>query len=1033
MNLSSIGIKRPVAMLMVVSIIILLGMISFTMIPVDLYPEMELPVLLIMMDYEGAGPEEVETMLTRPMEESLSTLDGLDEITSYSQQGRSIMLLSFNWGTDMKYASLEAREIVDIVRGHLPGDIGSPMVMQLDPDMMPIVQVGMVGDLDYQQLTETADGMVKTQLERIDGVAVVDVAGGEQREISVNIDPYKLQEHGLSVEDVALAVQASNIDVSGGTVEDGEREYALQVSGQFEDVNEIESVFVGSDESGSPISLGDIGYVVDENVIQEPVTTINGEETISLSIRKQSDANTVEVANSIHKELDKLQSELPGNVEFEVVIDQSEFIQEAINSLIEVALVGAVLAMIVLWIFLGNFRATTIVGVAIPISVVGTFALIYMRGDSLNFITLGGLALGVGMMVDNAVVILENIFSKREQGMEPALAAERGSKEVAGAITASTITSVVAFLPVIFVEGVAGIIFTPLAWTVTFSLFVSLIVAISVMPVLTVKVMPEGTDFSKKNKFSQKVDQGMDKLRNKYKNLLQLSLDNRKIVVSLFVLFMVFSVFLYSFVGFEFLPAMDAGVLNITFDFPAGTTFEEMEAEILRVESYLEEFEDIEFIFTQVGAGSATELLGSSGGRIDVSLVDLDERDNSVFEVAEKIRRDIPETAGVDMRVSVMDISGGVGDDVEIIVRGDELEVLEEQTSLIANSIEEVEGIREIETSFDEELPQVSIDIDHKRAQSHGLTSYQVGEFINLAMTDETITIFREDGQEYQVDMVMEYHHDIDIPNLKNLYIPSPLGYSVPLRELATFEVTTAPRHIQRENEMRSGAVTAQLLDRELSEAMEDIQKEVDKLDIPDGYFVEYGGAYEEMVDAFDGLKLALILGIVLVFMTMAAQFESLIYPFIIMFTLPQTFVGIIGALLITNRSLSIIAFIGIIMLAGIVVNNGIVMVDYANQLYHGKKMQRREALLEAGKSRLRPILMTSLTTILGMLPMAIAVGEGAEVRAPLATVVIGGLAVSTVLTLVLVPVMYSILDDFTNFFAKKKAKKKAEKANISS
>ncbi|WP_353894177.1 efflux RND transporter permease subunit [Proteinivorax hydrogeniformans] len=1031
MNLSSLGIKRPIAMLMVVSIILLLGVISFTMIPVDLYPEMDLPVLLVMMDYDGAGPEEVETMLTRPMEEALSTLDGLDEINSISQQGRSIIILDFNWGTDMKFASLEARETVDMVLGHLPGDISSPMVMQLDPDMMPIIQLGMVGDLDYQELTEMANGEVKTRLERIEGVAMVDVAGGEEREISIVVDPYKLDKYGLSVEEVAMSVQASNIDVSGGTIVDGEREYVLQVLGQFNELKDIESVFIGSDKSGTPIALGDVGYIEDKTVVQKPITTINGEETISLGIRKQNDANTVEVASLIHEEIAKLEGELAGDVNFEVVIDQSMFIEEAIDSLIEAGVVGAILAMIVLWIFLGNFRATVIVGVAIPVSVIGTFALIYLRGDSLNFITLGGLALGIGMMVDNAVVILENIFSKREKGIEPTLAAQKGSKEVAGAITASTITSAVAFLPVIFVDGIAGIIFAPLAWTVTFSLFVSLLVAISIMPVLTVKVIPEGMNVNEKNKFSQKVDKALERLKLTYKNLLKTSLSKRKAVVALFVLFMVFSVFLYSFVGFEFLPAMDAGILSITFEFPAGTTFDEMEDEVYRVESYLEEIEEIDLISTEVGSGGAFDLFGGAGGRIDVSLVDLRDRNQSVFEVAEEVRETVPPRPGVDMTVSVMDMSGGVGDDVEIILRGDQLEILEEQTELIGRAIEGVDGIREVETSFDEELPQLSIEIDHKRAQSHGLTSYQVGEFINFAMTGETVTIFREDGYEYQVGMVMDYHHDVDIPNVQNLSIPSPLGYSVPLRELANFEVTTAPRAIQRENEIRAGYVTAQLLDRDLSSAMEEIQEEVDKLDIPDGYILEYGGAYEEMVDAFDGLILALILGIVLVFMVMAAQFESLIYPLIIMFTLPQTFVGIIAALLITNRSLSIIAFIGIIMLAGIVVNNGIVMVDYTNQLYHGKKMERKKALLEAGQSRLRPILMTSLTTILGMLPMAFSVGEGAEVRAPLATVVIGGLAVSTVLTLVLIPVMYSILDDFKIWMAKKASNKNNKATNL--
>ncbi|ACB85508.1 efflux RND transporter permease subunit [Natranaerobius thermophilus] len=1024
MNLAGIGIKQPIGVLMVVIGVILIGFIAVSETPIDLYPDIDLPVVMIATEYEGAGPEEVENMVTSHLEDALSTVDGIDTIMSTSRPGESEIIIRFDWGTDMDFAALEVREMVDMVMEELPDEIGRPSVIQLDPDMLPVIQAGIEGDLEDQEMTELAENVLASRIERLEGVALVEVAGGVEREIQIQVDPYKLSAYEISLEELGELIYASNADVSGGEIQDGRREYLIEVEGEFETVEEIEQLIV-TESGGIPIRLKEIAEVKDTTERQRPITKINGDSTVSLSVRKESEANTVDVANVVQEEFDELEEELPEDIRFDVAMDQSEFIEASISTLVNMGVSGAIVAMVVLWLFLGNIRSTIIIGIAIPISVIATFNLIYFQEYTLNFITLGGLALGIGMMVDSAIVILENIFRKREEGLPPVDAAIEGSKEVTSAIIAATITSVIAFLPIVFVEGVASIVFAPLAWTVTFALVSSLIVASGVIPLMTTKFIGTDVNLSERsNKITKIFDQKLQVMTEKYEYIIEWGLNSRKLIGTIFVVVLFVTLSLIPLVGFEFLPPLDTGEISVNIETPVGMPIEQTEAVIGEYEEMLMEITEVETVFTSIGGGGLLDDEVSNVGSIEVELVDESERDKETTEVVEDIREEYPRIPGVSVTVTEKDLAAGavgLDDDIDISVRGDDLETLEKLTEEIAETVRSIEGTEEVSTSFEELAPQLTINMNRDQALTHGLTPYQTGAYLNTALSGQLVSLYREDGEEFNMEILMEHPEEWDLATIDSFFIQNPQGNLVPLEEIADTSVGEAPRDIERQDQLRSGNVTGLIEGRDLGSVMDDIQDELAKKDLPTGYNIEYMGIYRDTVEAFEELTLALGLSVILVYMVMASQFGSLLYPFIIMFTIPLTMLGVVSSLLITGRTFSLVAFIGVIMLAGIVVNNGIVMVDYINLLYKERGYSRHQAVVEAGKKRLRPILMTTSTTIIGMVPLALGIGEGAEAIAPMATVTIGGLLVSTLLTLIIIPVIYTMMDDVSIWLASRR------------
>jgi HAE1 family hydrophobic/amphiphilic exporter-1 len=1020
---------------MAILIIVIIGVVAVTKVPIDLYPDLELPAATIYTEYEGASPEEIESRVTKPLEEIVGTVEGVDTINSISKKDASIIVVEFNWGRDMDFATLDLREKVDLIREYLPVEIDDPVITKVDPSADPIMQLGLSGMDDLVKLKTYADDIVKPRIERLPGVASVEVVGGLDREIKVLVDPVKLDSYGLSLSRVINTLRAENLEISGGDIIEGNREYLVRTLGEFENLNQIENMVISIGQGGY-IHLKDIAEVKDDFEDVETITYVNGKPSIGLLVYKQSDANTVRTSNLVRRELVETKKYLPGEVQIDISTDQAIFINKSIKNLMKTAMIGALLATAVLYIFLRNFTSTLIIGLAIPLSIISTFNLMYFKGLSMNLISLGGLGIGVGMMVDNSIVSLESIYRYwKDDGLLPKEAAKLGSAEIGGAITGSTLTTVVVFLPIIFVQGMTAQLFSPLAYTVTFSLLSSLFVAITLVPMMASiffrgKYSQQKVTGNKNKKLSVLVDRisyYIDILDEKYRKALAWSLKHRKAVLVIALLSFMASFLFVPLIGSEFIPHMDSGEFKVEVEMPGGTPIEKTEEVAKQIWTYIDKIPEVEQIFVEIGTSDTQGDTSSNPERAEfnVIMVSRSQRDRSTGEIIDDLRKDLENIPGADIKVTekAFVIAGFFASaPISISIQGDDLETLQTVTQEIAEEVKKVPGTREVETTFDQASPEIHLTINREKASVLGLNVYEIGQTIRAAVNGEVATLFRTNDDEYDIRVQLKPEYRENILDLRKLTVTSPSGYQVPLSEITEINRGEGPSNIDRENQVRVAYITSEVLGRDIGSITKEIQDKIGKMDIPPGYTIDFSGEVEEMRDSFKDLAGAMILAVILVYMIMAAQFESLLYPLIIMFTIPLTFIGVSMGLGLTGRPLSVPAFLGIIMLAGIVVNNGIVLVDYINTL-RKRGLSRDEAILKAGPTRLRPILMTTTTTVLGLLPIALGIGDGAEVQAPMATVVTTGLTTSTLLTLIVIPVLYSIFDEAGSFIKKIKLK----------
>ncbi|MEA1962379.1 MAG: efflux RND transporter permease subunit [Bacillota bacterium] len=1037
MKIANFAVKRPVAMIILVSVVIILGFFTLARIPVDLYPEMKFPMAAVITSYPGAGPEEVESQVSKPIESMVNTISGVKELQSQSSSGNSMLLIQFNWGTDMDNATIDIREKVAIIEKYLPDGVDKPMVVKMDPTMMPIIQMGIsAGDkISLAQLQSIAEDVIEPRLSRIPEVASVVVTGGLQREVKVEVDPVKLEAFGLSLSQVNQVLQMENFNMSSGKVGQGEREYFVRNLQQFKTVDDLEDVAILT-PTGNTVYLGDIASIVDGYKDDPQLTRVDGSSAVGIHCLKQSDANTVKACTAVKDEMEKIEQELGMDLNVKVTFDQSSFIKQSLDTTKRMIWEGALLAMLILFLFLRNVRSTIIIFTSIPLSIIATFILMYFNKNTVNLVTLGGLALGIGRMVDDSIVVFENIYRHRSMGLPPMEAAIKGASEVGNAVIAATLTFIAVFFPILFVTGLASVLFKPLAITVSFAIFCSLLVALTIVPLMSSRML---TDKSMEKKAVgdgkiARITSGfanwIDNLGERYKTLLEWSLGHRKIVIITVTVMMIASFAVMPLIGAEFLPKMDSGEISIVIDTDKGSQIEHTDAVISQIEEQLREIPEVYTVFTSVGRNAnmfLDESTQTNQGSIYVKLLPRDERKKNIDTIAEEIRQGVENVAGAKIEVSIMDAtSGGMGGStgpVNVQVRGDNLSVLKEISTEIAAIVRAVPGTREVTSSLSDGNPEVQVKIDRRRAATYGLTPMQISSEIRNAMQGSVATRYKVEGEE--VDVRVRYtpqgHEDMDY--LQNLTILTPHGAVLKLGQIATFEMAQGPVQITRVNQVRKAEINGYLLNRDLKSVMTDIQAKINEMNLPAGYVVEYGGENKEMMDSFSSLAIALLLAIILVYAVMAIQYESFFNPFVIMFSIPTALIGVVLGLLITGRSFSVPAFIGLIMLVGIVVSNAIVLVDYLKQLRDGG-MEKNAAIVEAGRVRLRPILMTALSTILAMLPLAFGIGEGAESQAPLATVVIGGLFVSTFITLVLVPVVYSLFDDWGKKISKRFSKK---------
>jgi HAE1 family hydrophobic/amphiphilic exporter-1 len=1011
MKISNLSIKRPVTVIMLMLIVIMLGIVSFMNLGVDLYPEINVPVAIVSTNYSGAGPQEIENLVTRPLEGALATVSGLEDIQSSSAEGSSLVVLMFDFGIDMDNAALEMREKVDMVKGFLPDDATSPLVFKIDPNAMPILTLSVNSTGTIEETQTIVEDKILSRLERIEGIASVNTSGGLDQEVVIQVDQLALNSYNLSFNQLKGILISENLNLPSGEIDRGEKSIPLRIVGEFESIEEINNLPIILN-NGQIIRLKDVAAV---ELTSEDITMINrldGEVAIGLSLSKATDSNTVQVAEEVVKELAKLENELE-DVEIEVIYNSADFINKAISNVAMSGIIGGILAVLILYVFLRNLRTTAVIAISIPVSIIATFALIYFNGITLNLMTLGGLALGLGMLVDNSIVVLENIYRYRDMGYSRVDAAKEGTNEVSMAIIASTLTTVAVFLPIVFVQGVTSILFKELALTITFSLLASLVVALTIVPMLSSLILKVDHSKDEKKRYSL-FDRGFEKVQNFYGSLVRKVIRKRKTTVAIIIVTLIASIGLLTTIGAEFIPSMDEGSIQISVSLPNGTGFDTTLEIVDQIESDIRSVEEIDTIYSSIGVSGMGFIQSSAGntGTVTANLVERSERDKTTFEIADEIRVMLKDYPGMEISVSATQNQGfgAMSSPISIELKGDNLEVLGEYADEIVKMAQDIPGTREVESSLEEEQDELELVIDREKASFYGTTAAQVTQYVRDLTKGNTLTNYKKDGQEINIRIIGDESIRGTVEKLKAMSVETPYGL-VPLEELSeSLSIIKSPITIVRVNQVRSATISMSTFGRDLRGVSMDLEDGLDKMVFPDGYTYKVGGQNEDLVESFASLGQALLLAIALVYMIMASQFENIKYPFIIMFTLPLAFAGSIFALFITGNPINVPALIGVIMLAGIVVNNAIVLVDYINTL-RKKGMTLKESVVEASRVRLRPILMTTLTTVLGLLPMSLGLGEGSETTAPLAVVVVGGLLFATLLTIVVIPTVYLIFN----------------------
>jgi len=1022
MSLSAHSVRRPITVYMITSVLVLLGAIAFTRLPVDLMPDVQNPTLTVRTSYPGVAPEEMENLVTRPIESALSSAPGVYRINSTSSEGQSTVRVSFDWGVNLDEAANEVRTRIDRVRGALPEDVEPPVIFKFDVSQFPIMFLAVASDREPRQLRTFIEDEIQPRLERVPGVAAVDIRGGLRREIHVNLSIEKLRSLNLSVNQIINILRRENQNRPVGPVSEGKYEVLLRTQGEFQNVDQVRNVVVAS-RNGVPIYLKDVADVYDLHEEIRQIVRVDNRPGIRLAIRKQSGANTVSVADRVNQEIERIKRAFP-DISIWPIVDTSVFIRQSIDNVKSSAISGAILAVLILLLFLRNFRSTLIVAVSIPVAVIGTFALMYFSGFTLNTMSFGGLALGVGMLVDNAIVVLENIFRHRESGLSHKEAAILGSSEVSTAIVASTLTTVAVFVPLVFLTGMTGIMFMQLSYVVSFSLICSLLVALTLVPVLSSKYLkvrpPDAQSHPLMNRIIQAGGSVLDRLDERYQRAIHWSLAHRKTVVIGAVLLFAGSMALVPLIGFEMMPEADEGEVRVSIELPVGTKVEVTDELSKRMEAIIyREVPEMEHLLTEVGGGG---WMSSSTHTADfrIKLVEKARRNRSSQEIANALRSKINIQPGVIARARpgsgsfMMRMTPGQqsGDRISVDIRGYDLVVASDLAKTVKEVIESVPGITDAQVSRREGMPEMMIWVDRAKAASLGINAADVADTLETAIGGRRASQFRQEGEEYNILVRLKEEERMNIAQVGQIPVITPSGQSVPIGSLVRMQRREGPVSIEREDQERMVSVSANYAGRDLGSIMQDIDERLRGLSLPMDFSLKYGGEYEEQQKSFKELVFCLILAIVLVYMVMAAQFESLRDPLIILFSIPLAAIGIALVLFLTNTTFNIQAFIGTIMLAGIVVNNAIVLIDYTNLLRHRDGLALRHAVELAGRRRLRPILMTTLTTVLALVPMALGIGEGAEIQAPMARVVIGGLTTSTLITLLFIPTIYTMIEE---------------------
>ncbi|WP_418703042.1 efflux RND transporter permease subunit [Anaerotignum faecicola] len=1011
---SKLCIRKPVTTIMVTLMVFIAGIVSYFNLDQALMPDMDLPIAVVMTTYVGASPEEIEELISKPMEESLGSIANVDTVTSYSSTNSSMVLLQFVDGTDIDMAAVDMRDKIDQMKSTLPDAAGDPMVIKMDINAMPITIGVKAENMDLESLNDLLEDNVVNRLERIEGVASVSLSGGITNEVRITVDPVKLAGYGLTTSTLSGLLAAENMNLPSGDLTQGNTTVAVRTIGEFTSVQEINNLPIPT-STGAVIHLSDVARVEQVEADRDSFTYINGEKGILLSVDKQSTANLVKVSQSLKDEIAKLQRDYP-ELEIDMLSDTSDYIEMSLSNITETALLAAVIAFFVLLLFLKNAVTAGIIAVSIPTSIMATFALMYVTDINMNMISMGGVAIGIGMLVDNSVVVLDSIYQYYERGYTAAESAEIGAKEVSMAIIASTLTTVAVFLPMALIGGTTGAMMKNLSFTIMYALIASVVVALTFVPMACALLLKRETKtFVWKNlKFLSFLDRwegAIDTLSRKYEKLLKWALRHRKKTVLTVLLVFILSLCSIPLAGMDFMASMDEGVATISVDLPNGTDLDTTEETTLEVLYRLQDIPEADVVYANVGSGMLSS--GTNSASITMNLVDAKDRKRSTEEVCDDIEKLLADIPGADITVSSSDSAMGslASADVTMNVYGYDAATLVDVEDELIDKLSQVDGLSDVEGSTGDTVPEAKVTIDRAKASQYGITTASVAGALSTAISGSTATQYKLDGTE--IDVVIRYDtNSVNyLTDLNNLTVTSAYGTQVPLSDVATITMDESATTIMRENQKNYITISANADNMSTSEAQKLVEKAMADIELPDGCTYQFSGMMEKMNDTFRSLEIAMVVAVLLVYMIMASQFESLRYPFIVMFSMPLAITGAIIGLLITGNTITMPAMMGFVMLVGMVVNNGIVLVDYTNQLMD-RGMNCYDALTSAGPRRLRPILMTTLTTVLGMVPMALATSEGSEMMQALAIAVIFGLTLSTVVTLIFIPVLYMWMNE---------------------
>lgn len=1017
MSIFKSSVNKPITTLMVFTAVIVMGIYSLINIPIDLFPEMDPPFISVMTTYSGANASDIETNVTRPLEDAFNSVDNLKEITSTSSDNLSVISLEFDWGADLNEASNDIRDAIDMIYDYLPEGVNRPTIFKFNMSMMPILFYAITAEESYVGLEKMLEEKIVNPLNRIDGIGSANLIGAPQRKIYVEVDPLKVDAYNLSIEQIGSVIQAENLNMPSGNVKMGRMNYQFRVQGEFDESYELEDLVVGHFQ-GSSVSLKDVATVRDTLRDLTLEERINGQQGVRMFIMKQSGANTVRIAKDVRNTIAELEKDLPPDVEIKEIMDSSKFISDSISNLSQTMLWALLFVIIVVLFFLGKWRATFIVMITIPISLIVSFIYLYVTGGSINIISLASLSIALGMVVDDAIVVLENISKHIERGTSVREAAIYATNEVWLSVIITTLVIVAVFFPLTLVGGMTGVLFKQLGWIVTITVVTSTIAAITLTPMLSSLLLGIKVKSRAPKKFSHEkiVEPILRKFENIYESTIRIALRNKKKVLITSLAVFVGSLFLLKFVSMEFMPEADEGQINTSIELTTGLRVEETIKIARQIEDLVnEKYPEIRLMSVSSGEdedGGMMSLFNETGSNIiniGMRLLTASERERSVWTIADDFRRElekIPEIA--DYSVST---GGGSSQasKVDVEIYGYDFNTTNKLAEEFRAEIDAIPGAEDVQISRKDDRPELQLVLNSKKLAEHGLNTAMVSSALRNRITGMTASFLREQGDEY--DIIVRYKEEFrnSISDIKAFTVMNPSGQKVKIGEIGEVKEYFNPPNIERKRRERMVTVSAVPSGIALGDLANEINSIISNTEIPQGVMVNVGGDYEEMIDSFMDLGLLLIISIILVFLVMASQFESFAMPFVIMFSIPFSFTGVILALLLTNTTLSVIAGLGAVLLIGIVVKNGIVLIDYIN-LMRDRGQALNEAIAYAGKMRLRPVLMTAMTTILAMLPMALSTGEGSEIWSPMGITLIGGLVFSTLVTLVLVPVVYGII-----------------------